>query len=231
MFDSVFGPRAGGPVNANQHWHGRDDTTELYFRDWEHVLRCFTSDHVREKVGPDGAFFSDYETNIVLMAHEKDVPVPTRLASQRGARNTTGVDDADATVALYFISGAQHETNGEQLEATLTPLLIDALEQHCHDDVWRLMANVGVKSDKFELASYFGGQDMPPYCLVYKIFLKDRASVPVFRRSQHRFEDSAKENMDLHTSFVLFAEEALIMDMSRDIRVCCFHLLVPSPVR
>ncbi|OQV11151.1 EthD domain-containing protein [Cladophialophora immunda] len=171
VFDSVFGPRQGGPVNANQPWHGRDDTTEIYFRDWEHVLRCFTSDHVKDKVGPDGANFADYEANIVLMAREKDVHVPTRLASRR---ENTGVDEADATVALYFIS--------------------------------------------FDLSSYFGGQGMPRYCLVYKVFLKDRASVPIFRRSQHVFEASAKEHVDLHTCFVLFAQEVLVMDMSKDIR-------------
>lgn len=218
MFDSVFGARQGGPINANQHWHGRDDVTELFFRDWDHVLRCFSSSYVQQKVGPDGALFADYETNIVLMAHEKLVEISTALASQR---INLGLEERNAIVALYFISSPKHEIEGQQLEATLTPLLIDALEQHCHEDVWRVVANIGAKSDKFDLSSYFGGSAMPQYCLVYKISLRDRASVPIFRRSQHSFEATAKAHFDLHTSFVLFGEDALIMDMSKDIRVCC----------
>lgn len=221
VFDSVFGARKGGPVNANQHWVGRDDVTELFFRDGEHVLRCFTSDHVKEKVGPDGAQFADFETNIVLMAHEKVVDINTRLATRRIEPGLVK-PEGSATVALYFISSPNHDKEGEQLEARLTPLLIDALQQHCQDEVWRLEANVGTASKEFDLASYFGGGGMPPFCLVYKIFLKGRASVPVFRNAQHTFEVNAHDHFDVHSSFVVFGEEALILDMDMDkgIRVC-----------
>ncbi|KAJ9618348.1 hypothetical protein H2204_013079 [Knufia peltigerae] len=218
VFDSVFGARQGGPFNANQHWVGRDDVTELFFRNGEHVLRCFTSDHVKEKVGPDGAQFADFETNVVLMAHEKVVDViDTRLATRRlepGLFKPGG----SATVALYFISSADHGTEGKRLEARLTPLLVDALQRHCQDEVWRLEANIGTASKEFDLASYFGGGGMPPFCLVYKAFLKGRASVPFFRKSQRTFEATAHENFDVHSSFVLFGEEALIMDMDGEIR-------------
>ncbi len=181
-------------------------------------MRCFTSDYVTGKVGPDGIQFADYETNIVLMAYEKDLEIATRLASRR---IELGLDmlQGRATVAQYFISSAEHGTEGEKLEPTLTPLLRAALEQHCHDDVWGLMADIGVESDKFDLASYFGGRDMPRFCLVYKIFLHNHASVPKFRRSQHSFEDGAQAHFDLNSSFVLFAEEALVMDVDKDIRV------------
>ncbi|EXL66009.1 hypothetical protein FOPG_17797 [Fusarium oxysporum f. sp. conglutinans race 2 54008] len=58
-FDSVFGQRESGPVNTNQHWSGHDYTTELFFRDWDHVLNCFSSDYVNDNVAPDGLLFAD----------------------------------------------------------------------------------------------------------------------------------------------------------------------------
>lgn len=168
----------------------------------------------KEKVGPDGARFADYETNILLIAHEKDMDVSTRLSSRRVEFGLDNLEGSE-TVALYFISSGRHETEGQQLEATLTPLLIGALEQHCHDGVPRLIANIGTESERFDLASYFGGGNMPRYCLVYKIFLKGRASVLIFR-SQHNFEATAQEHVDIHTCFVLFGVEALIMDVGED---------------
>lgn len=219
MFDSVFGARAGGPLNANHNWCGRDDTTELYFRDWDHVLKCFTCNYVKEKVGPDGVFFADFETTIILMAYEKTATVQTRLASERADRP---LDRGDATVAMYFISTPSNELEGQQLETELTPLLTAAIEQYCQDDVWGCIINVGAKSDKFDLKKYFGGDStMPEYCLVYKVLLKNRASAPVFRKSQRSFEAVAKQAIDPHRSFVLFSEEALIMDVGKNIRVCC----------
>lgn len=187
-------------------------------------MSCFTSDYVKQKVGPDGVQFADYETNIVLMAHEKEVDIATRLERRRGDL-CLDKDRASSTVAQYFISTAENGFEGQQLEATLTPLLRAALEQDCQDQVWGFTANIGVESDKFDLASYFGGGGMPRFCLVYKIFLRDHASVPSFRKSQQSFEVIAQEHFNINTSFVLFAEEALVMDVDKNIRVCCIPFL------
>jgi hypothetical protein len=82
-FDSACGPgTAGTPLNANHSWCGRGDTTELYFRDWEHILAVFRSDHVKQKVGPDGPLFADFDTCMVLMATEKPLDIDTLLAKQ-----------------------------------------------------------------------------------------------------------------------------------------------------
>ncbi|KAL3480494.1 hypothetical protein BJX99DRAFT_254485 [Aspergillus californicus] len=214
-FDSAFGQRQGGPMNANQHWSGRDDTTELFFRDWEHVLSCFSSDYVKDTIAPDGVFFADLETSIVLMAWEKPVEVPTRLAAERA---NVPLDKGDAVVAMYFLSTPDDAREGQQLEATLTPLLIEALMEYSQDEVWGLIANIGVVSEKFDLNAYFGGANMPQYSLVYKVFLKGAASTAFFRRSQKMFESAAGENIDLGNSFVVFSQEALVMDVGKDIR-------------
>jgi hypothetical protein len=216
VFDSVFGSREGGPFNANQTWWGRDDTTELYFRDWDHVTKVFTSEHVKTNVGPDGAFFADFETSIVLMAYEKPLSLQTRLQQQNSAK---ALDEGNATVAMYFISTRDDEREGEQLEKVLSPALISALEECAQDEVWGVIANIGIISTKFDLNAYFGGGNMPQYALVYKIFLKNNESVPVFRKAQAAFVKSEAEKFDVHKSFVVFSKEALIMDTAKDIRV------------
>lgn len=200
-------------MNANQNWCGRDDTTELYFRDWDHVKSCFSSDFVHEVIGPDGPFFADFETSIVLMASEKPVHLPTRLAS----KSLDG--GGNSTVAMYFISTPDNERNGQALEKELTPMLVESIQEYCQDHAGSLIVNIGETSDKFDLNAYFGGAGTPQYALVYKIYLKGPASVPQIRRSQKVFESKAEHLIDLHTSFILFSEEALILDVGKNIRV------------
>jgi hypothetical protein len=212
----VFGPRADGPFNANQHWFGRDDTTELYFRDWDHVLSCFGSTYVKEKVGPDGPLFADFETSIILMASEKPLSVETRLAKQTLDQS---LDEGNATVAMYFISTKDNTKVGNELEQLLSPALTSALETQAQDDVRGLIVNIGTISSKFDLISYFGGSNMPQYALVYKIFLKDNESVPVLRRAQSAFVKAVGEHFDQHESYVLFGKEALVMDVAKGRRV------------
>lgn len=62
---------------------------------------------------------------------------------------------------------------------------------------------------------------MPQYALVYKLFLTGTESVTALRRAQRGFEGGASEKgfIDLHKSFILFSQEALIMDIGKGIRV------------
>ncbi|EGU88934.1 hypothetical protein FOXB_00547 [Fusarium oxysporum f. sp. conglutinans Fo5176] len=72
-----------------------------------------------------------FETSISLMAWEKPVEVPTRLASER---SNVPLNKDDAIVAMYFISTPDDAREGQQLETTLTPLLIKALEEYSQDE-------------------------------------------------------------------------------------------------
>lgn len=215
IFDSAYGPRgeAGPLLNANQTWCGRDDTTELFFRDWDHVTACFNSDHVKKVIAPDGFEFADFETAISLMAREKELQVSTRLASKPTAQPDY------ATVAMYFVSTPDNQRNGHAVEAQITPLLITELEKHCQDEVWGIRANVAEVSEHFDLHAYFGGADLPPYAVVYKIYIKDEAYVPSIRKAQKDFEAAAKQQVDTCRSFIVFSKEALILDVEKDVKV------------
>ncbi|KAL6362007.1 hypothetical protein LRP88_05490 [Fusarium phalaenopsidis] len=220
VFDSAFGSRPDGPLNANQHWVGRDDTTELFFRDWDHVKTCFSSEFVKTIIGPDGPLFADFETSVVLMAYEKPIPVQTTAAEERAKPGNADLDVGNATVAMYFISTPDDVRDGTKLEQVVTPLLLKSLEAHCQANVRGVVCNVGAVSDKFDLNAYFGGADMPQYALVYKLFLTGAGSVTALRRAQSEFEETASRQgfVDLHKSFILFSHEALVMDVGNGIR-------------
>lgn len=94
------------------------------------------------------------------------------------------------------------------------------METSAQDETWGLIANIGIISDKFDLNAYFGGGDMPQYALMYKIFLRNHASVRVFRKAQADFVRSAGEYFDQSQSYVLFGKEALVLDAGKGIKVC-----------
>ena len=126
---------------------------------------------------------------------------------------------------MYFISTSDGECNGQLLETELTHLLAEFVQRYCQDDAGSMIVNVGQTSDKFDLHAYFGGADTPNYALVYKIYLKGPGSVPQMRKSQKEFEGLAKRLIDMHTSFILFSKEAVILDVAEDIPVGNFETL------
>lgn len=162
-------------------------------------------------MGPDAFLFADFETAISLMAYEKEVSVKTRLQSLLSHELP---DESSPTTAVLFIATADNAKEGKGLELLLSPLLIKAIEQDGQDDVYGVIANVGVVSEHFDLEAYFGGGSMPNYALVYKIFLKDSASVTALRKVQRAFARAGEKSMDKHNSFIVFGKQVLVMDVA-----------------
>ncbi|CAK7207780.1 hypothetical protein SEUCBS139899_010593 [Sporothrix eucalyptigena] len=214
VFDSVYGERLASIPNANHAWMARDDVTELYFRDWDHVLACMGSPYVCEKVGPDASRFADFETAMVLLAHEHEVPLRVLDRQFRAKENEEGARD----VGLFFVAAPNGSPQGVALDAELTPLLVNALEETAQDDVRGLLVNVGFTSEKFDVATYFGGNNMPRYALVYKIVMQNAASVAAVRRAQAAFANRAVGLFDESVSYSLFGREGLVLDVSKGVR-------------
>ncbi|KAL1903218.1 hypothetical protein Sste5346_000503 [Sporothrix stenoceras] len=213
VFDSVYGARPGPVPNANHAWMARDDVTELYFRDWDHVQAVMNSSYVREKIGPDGKNFADFETAMVLLAHEHEVPLGTEAGAD------TADDSAVRHVAMFFVAAPDGSLDGVALDAQLTPLLVAALQAMALPDVRGLLVNVGFTSEKFDLTTYFGGKDMPRYAVVYKIVMRSAASVRTVRRAQAAFAKQAAGLFDDSVSYTLFGYEGLIFDASQGIKL------------
>ncbi|KAB2577873.1 Dimeric alpha-beta barrel [Lasiodiplodia theobromae] len=215
VFDSAFGarkPPTGGkaPPNANHPWVGRDDATELWFKDLDHMLHNFGSEHVRTTVGPDALHFADLGASINLMAFEKPLPLTTDLGE--GAVKVDEAAGRHATTALYFVALPGGERDGAQAEKIITPLLREALEAETRQEVWKWVVNVGLTIPEFDPSSYFGGADLPKYALVYKIYLKDPTAIGAFRKAQKVFEK--QEKIDVGNSFVLFTKEVLVASVA-----------------
>jgi hypothetical protein len=215
IFDAAFGARSGG-LNLNHAWVGRDDVTELTFRDWAHLKQVFSSNWVKTKVGPDGPLFADFEATMVLLATEEPVPLLYRME--------TTVEDGYATVATYFLSTPDNERHGRAIQAKVQKLLVQSLDEDAKGEVYKADVNVGITSRQFDLNAYFGGGSNPQYCLVYKLFLKSAASVPHIRKAQKNFEGLVGDILDFSTSFIVFGKEALVVDYARGIKVCALPL-------
>ncbi|KAI8932078.1 hypothetical protein NX059_010965 [Plenodomus lindquistii] len=208
FFDAAFGEKQGGIAGTGNHaWVGRDDMTELYFRDWEHLKGCFSSQFVRETIGPDGPNFNDLETAIPLMAVEKTLDWKPNTNTATNSRPTHGY----RTVAVLFLAVKSTEESEEQLEQKFSPALSQALERYAVNEILGIVANIGIPASKFDIRAYFGGKNMPDYPVVYQISLKDHNSVTAVRKAQKAFMQSFGE-IDASNTFIAFGKEGLVLD-------------------
>ncbi|KAF2659345.1 hypothetical protein K491DRAFT_622863 [Lophiostoma macrostomum CBS 122681] len=214
FFDAAFGERPGGVAGTSNHpWTGRDDMTELYFRDWDHLKSVFGSDYVHNIIGPDGLNFNDLETAIPLMVEEKPLPFITSVSKDFVK------EEGSRTVAVLYLAVADSsQNNEEQLEKAFSPALIQALQTHASNEVYGLLANVGIPSTQFDLRAYFGGKNMPEYPVVYKIFIKDATSVSSVRKAQHAFLENSRGKIDEGNTFIVFGVEGLINDVGKCVK-------------
>ncbi|KAL6705916.1 hypothetical protein ACN47E_006195 [Coniothyrium glycines] len=211
FFDAAFGAREDGIAGTGNHsWVGRDDMTELYFRDWDHLKACFSSKYVRETIGPDGVNFGDLETSIPLFVTE-------RVLELSHTTSLAPVKEGERTVAVLFVATTSQESE-EQVEQRFSPLLIKALADHATDDAWGLQANVSVPSEQFDVRAYFGGKNMPEYPVSYKIFLKDHQSVKAIRKAQKAFMAETGDVVDASKTFIVFGKEGMVLDVGNGVK-------------
>jgi hypothetical protein len=214
VFDSAFSAPLGDLPNSNHSWFSRDDVAELYFRSPDHIKAVFGSEYVRTTIGPDGRNFNDFETAINLMAIE-------RREILTGSDVVERVEDHIPTVAMWFLASTSGNADGHAIDDTFTPVLIENLEDQLFDHALELIVSTGIKTD-FDLRKYFGGQNMPVYCMVYKVLLKSPSSVSAFRKMQIKLSNDLPAEVDASSSFVLFGQEGLVLDDDAGIRVSSF---------
>lgn len=222
---SVFYPRPNASIpNANQPWTGRDDTTELYFRDEAHLVSNFASNYTRDVVGPDALNFADVETAISLVAREslawrRDGTEGNGTADGQGGEGDEGNKEGGRDVALFFIASANGTADGAGLEKDLTPLLVTQLEQEAGDVATELVVNVGFDLKSFDPVSYFGGLRL--HALVYKVVMDGEGlgAVAKVRAAQKGFFAKAGGRIGLGDSFAVFGKEGTVLDLGRAVEV------------
>jgi hypothetical protein len=220
IFDSAFGERPASETshvpNRNHAWVGRDDATELYFRDMAHIQSVFSSEHVRTTVGPDGLNFSDLETAVAWIGHETPIPINSTVPAAVTAKSDL---DSNTLVALYFISIRNADS---ELAKKLTAIFREEIEAHAADEALTLVVSLSpsvMESAEesllgFDLTSYFGGSAMPKFPLYFKVTLKSKSSVAAIRKAQLAFETRAEAlGLIPSDSIIAFAKQALVLDV------------------
>ncbi|WAC59027.1 EthD domain-containing protein [Brevundimonas sp. SL130] len=199
VFDAAFGSvgdRAQAMVVS------RDSVTELYFDTPEAMERNFKSEHVRTRVGPDGANFSDMPVALSLVAVEVEQPVP-RPGS-----------DVDAK-ALHFLRAAEgleldaffeRWARAHRLALERAPDAAAALRRVVHS---RQIPHYN------RILSYFGGLDVY-YEGVASLYFEDASTIGAFRAYEQALIDlNADPDMTFYRpdqSFFLYAKEVVIYE-------------------
>jgi hypothetical protein len=183
----------------------------MAFRDLGHMQTVFSSDHVRRKIGPDAPLFADFEVAISMLAIEHSISLPA----------TSGVSPVHgaADVAMYFLSAKNSEHDQAALREKVDGLLLQSLMLNAQGESYKAEVNVAFTLPGIDLTKYFGGEGMPQYALVYKLFMKNVKSVPFIRKAQKSFESSAGDLIDFFESFIVFGKEQLVVDYGNRISV------------
>ena len=195
FFDSAY----GAPASNHHAWAGHNDLAELYFRDAAHMGMVFGSEHVRTRVGPDAANFSDFPAAIAMFAHEEVIS------------STGSVEQAEpqALVAVLYLQtkGDDSSSAPDHLIQRLHSIAASTFS-HCSSKIVG-NANAG---DEHAVLAYFRGKEAPLFDIAYQVYLKDHSHIAVFREAQREFEKACDGLIVLETAFVCFGKRAVVHD-------------------
>lgn len=200
VFDAAFGSTAEA---AHAMVVARDSVTELYFDNADDMRATFAHEHVRTKVGPDGANFSDTSVALSVVATAVEQRV-TRPATVSGAKVLHYLRaDAGIDLAEFF---ARWEQAHAHAMAT-APAAAAALRRCVHN---RQLPQFN------PMLAYFGGSDVPVYEGVGSLYFDNAHTLGAFRAYENALlaynADPATRFYAPAQSFFLYATEATIYE-------------------
>ncbi|KAB8277144.1 hypothetical protein BDV30DRAFT_234945 [Aspergillus minisclerotigenes] len=194
--------------NAHPPWAFSDGVTELYFDSPEHLKNVFQSEWVAQKVGPDGAKFSDFSAVLPMFMTEDVVPLSITGAYASQTHQLAG----NAFVAMYFVA---LQNQKPQLE-TLISELVSCIDCHASQEVLSMIVNTPDNTD-FDLGAYFGGEPPVRFQFVFTITLRGKESIGAIRKAQKDFEEKV-ESLDLPATWIGFGERAVVLDQAENVK-------------
>lgn len=199
VFDAAFGTSAD---STHSLVVARDSVTELFWDGPQDMAATFAHEHVRTKVGPDGANFSDLRVALSLVAQEVEQPV-LRPGRGAGAKVMHFLRAAEGLALPEFF---QRWARAHQGALEASPAAAEALRRCVHN---RQLPEFN------PMLGYFGGSDVF-YEGVASLWFDDPASVGAFRAYERAL---LRINADPRTafyqpsqSFFLYATEVPIYD-------------------
>lgn len=164
VFDAAFG-------SADQQSHSmvvsRDSVTELYWDSPQDMAATFQHEHVRTKVGPDGANFSDLPVALSLVATESEQAVK-RPGRGAGAKVLHFIRAAEGLSLPEFF---ERWSQAHALALERAPEAASAIQRCVHN---RQLPDFN------SMLAYFGGLDVV-YEGVASLWFDNPATVGAFR--------------------------------------------------
>ncbi|UDD65102.1 hypothetical protein AFCA_012296 [Aspergillus flavus] len=210
FFDTAYhaDPTQNVP-NVHPPWAFSDGVTELYFDSPEHLKHVFQSEWVAQKVGPDGANFSDFSAVLPMFMREDTVPLSITGASA----SQTHQLDGNAFVAMYFVALRNQQTPS----GTIISELVSCIDCYASQEVLAMVVNTPDDTD-FNLGAYFGGEPPVRFQFVFTITLRGKESMGAIRKAQIDFEEKI-ESLDLPATWIGFGERAVVLDQTENVKV------------
>jgi hypothetical protein len=196
--------------NAHPEWAFSDDITELYFHSMDHMSQVFTSEWATQKVGPDGANFSDFSAVLPMLVREETIP----LADSCESTTLTDKYEEHAFVAMYFVAPREPRIG----VAGLTSKFASTVQRHASADVLKLVVNTPLEVG-FDLGAYFGTNRPIPQYHVFTVTLPGKDSIAALRKVQALFEEECADLLNLPETWIGFGERAVVLDQTENIKV------------
>ncbi len=164
VFDAAFG---GGDDHAHSLVPARDSVTELYWDSPKDMADTFAHEHVRTRVGPDGANFSDLDVALSLVALEVEQPVrqPARGAGAKVMHFMRAAQD------LALPEFVERWASAHDRALSAAPAAAEAIRRCVHS---RQIPEFN------KMLAYFGGSDVF-YEGVGSLWFDDVSSIGAFR--------------------------------------------------
>lgn len=202
VFDSAFGAHSD---RTHSMPVARDSVTELYWDDPQAMAANFAHEHVRTKVGPDGANFSDLDVALSLVAHEVEQPI--RAPNSGAGAKVMHFLRAVEQLPLPEFFGRWARAHELALEAA--PAAADAIRRCVHN---RQLPEFN------PMLAYFGGSDVF-YEGVASLWFDDVSCIGAFRAYERALlainSDPKRAFYRPSQSFFLYATEVPIHQRSK----------------
>ena len=204
VIDGAFGVITD---RAHQQVAERDCVVELYFENFRDMISALdiSPDGQQSAAAQDGKFFADEPNNIVLMAEEEEVPVPTPMPAFNPGQGL--VDGVGAVKVLRYVM-RDDEVFREDYYKYWREAHDAAMEKtpHMRAHLRRCVMNkrCRLSDNDAEARRHFGMVDMPVYDLVVSYFLDTMEHVLAFRDYDEAVRAYPKKFADWSRSFFLY---------------------------
>jgi hypothetical protein len=165
VFDAAFGSSAEA---AHTMPVSRDSVTELFWDSPQDMAATFAHEHVRKRVGPDGANFGDVSRTLSLVAVEAEQAV--HHPGQAGGAKVLHYLRSAAGLPLPVFFERWQQAHARALVAS--PVAAAAVRRCVHN---RQLPEFNA------MLAYFSAKDMPVYEGVASLWFDDAASIGAFR--------------------------------------------------